>query len=348
MFRSDGVGYMRVGDDLNRNGNQFLSFDGGRTFLDSERVEATLDALGIDPDILESAMPPPPPAPRHLDHEPDVHRRAGEMDMDMGKKQEEGEEEEEEENEEWGARKEKEMDDKGATTLQESPRYKRFGEYLDHLKSAGIFDGHDRGSEEYNIRMHEIVESFENGMPVASVLERYNTHRAKDEVDHGTHPSRNSAARASDRGNNPKQSLGSFEEYLSAWRASGYFDGCDKGTTEYNFKIQNVARSYEQGHPPPSVRQSPPTFEDFVEHCTRQVSSEGAIRALLSTMLEWSASSKSTTHKAKRPAVNQPPRWPQRAQAPKFKRIQDHRRSAGSTFSRTQRPTALLMVSSGA
>eukprot|EP00949_MAST-11_sp_MAST-11-sp1_P004881 g4881.t1 len=94
MFRSDGVGYMRVGDDLNRNGNQFLSFDGGRTFLDSERVEATLGALGIDPDILESAMPPPSPAPRHLDPEPDVHRRrAGEMDMDMGKKQEEGEEE---------------------------------------------------------------------------------------------------------------------------------------------------------------------------------------------------------------------------------------------------------------
>eukprot|EP00949_MAST-11_sp_MAST-11-sp1_P004882 g4882.t1 len=161
------------------------------------------------------------------------------------------------------------MDDKDAATLQESPRYKRFGEYLDHLKSAGIFDGHDRGSEGYNIRMHEIVESFENGVPVASVLERYNTHRAKDEVDNGVYPSRNSAARASDRGNNPKQSLGSFEEYLSAWRASGYFDGCNKGTTEYNFKIQNVARSYEEGQPPPSVRQSPPTFEDFVEHCTR-------------------------------------------------------------------------------
>ena len=34
QFRSQGVGYLRLGDDMSRYGTAFLSMDAGKTFLD--------------------------------------------------------------------------------------------------------------------------------------------------------------------------------------------------------------------------------------------------------------------------------------------------------------------------
>lgn len=62
MFRSFGVGYMRVGDDLNRHGNLFMSLDYGRSFLHSEAesVDVVAARLGIDGALLRRYSQPPP------------------------------------------------------------------------------------------------------------------------------------------------------------------------------------------------------------------------------------------------------------------------------------------------
>jgi hypothetical protein len=45
-FRSNNVGYMRLGDDMNEHGNQFLSLDAGKTFLNDGNA-AVLKGIGL-------------------------------------------------------------------------------------------------------------------------------------------------------------------------------------------------------------------------------------------------------------------------------------------------------------
>ena len=62
MFRSSGVGYMKLGDiNTSRYGNQFLSFDKCRTFCD-EGAEIVLRRLGLPTDAISKCRFSPPMA----------------------------------------------------------------------------------------------------------------------------------------------------------------------------------------------------------------------------------------------------------------------------------------------
>jgi|EP00945_MAST-04E_sp_MAST-4E-sp1_P005044 hypothetical protein len=126
MFRSNGVGYMKVGDDLNNNGTHFFSLGVDEYGLGEDDVFQSY--FQHNPEILESMNP----------------SKDGGVEKGAPPRAEGG----------YGEAPHEPID------LLSDEEIELFRKFVKHMEERGYFDGLEKGSQEYELRFDTLLSKF--------------------------------------------------------------------------------------------------------------------------------------------------------------------------------------------
>jgi len=155
-----------------------------------------------------------------------------------------------------------------------------FDEMMGHCKRSGFFDDCDRGTTEYNLKIHHLTDTFEqwkvsgrhgslleysglSGIGSGGTIFQQRNGRIATTV---TTPPRRATSPHEGKISPPTTSKSAspttaeksrnemFQAFLQHARSRGFFNGCDKGTAAYNLKVQQCIVKFEelrakQGYP---------------------------------------------------------------------------------------------------
>jgi hypothetical protein len=149
---------------------------------------------------------------------------------------------------------------------------KMFDDLMDHCKTSGYFQDYERGTTEYNMKIHGLINIFEQWKETGrngSLLQYSGLNEVVEKSRRQETPPRRAASPYESKFSPPQEESRRtvttptsaeksrnkmFQAFLNHARSRGFFDGCQKGTQEYNLKVSQCIVKFEelrakQGYP---------------------------------------------------------------------------------------------------